>query len=199
MLQIHFLHCCWTLTIIQYLNINIHRIFHFQNLQPNQIAMNKMFFSNILMIFSSGALCVTAWLPLSCHTFHSVSCQTNVWHKEQLRVCSCTRAWWMAQNSLKTSDRCDVCYLATVSRDWVTFSPVAALHSMNVKLYSCGIKNEMLDDQNVPEISDGCHQRTASYLGKNFTVLTFNLPFWAIAFITKQQNGHVIRSRFLQT
>lgn len=47
------------------------------------------------------------------------------------------------QDKGKVIDRCEIekCFnLATVSKDWITFSPVAALHSMNSKLYSCGSK-----------------------------------------------------------
>lgn len=41
---------------------------------------------------------------------------------------------------------CDIYYLATVSKEWITFSPVAALHSMNSKLYSCGRKTSAFSD-----------------------------------------------------
>lgn len=41
--------------------------------------------------------------------------------------------------------------LATVSKDWITFSPVAALHSMNSKLYSCGNKTRVGDQNDLAD------------------------------------------------
>lgn len=43
-------------------------------------------------------------------------------------------------NGYKNKQKKNNNYLATVSKDSFTFWPVAALHSMNPKAYSCGIK-----------------------------------------------------------
>lgn len=102
--------------------------------------------SSILTSSSGGGLCVTPELPLLCQPLVAASCDNTTEEQEgQLTAPATTAA---AAGGEKSNFFFFFFYLATVSRDWITFSPVAALHSINSQFNSCksrkSVANQLL-------------------------------------------------------